>query len=262
MAESDGMKHVVMFSGGVMSWAAARRVAEQHGTDELLLLFADTSMEDADLYRFVVEAAANVGGELVTLRDGRTPWQVFRAKRLMGNTQHDPCSAALKREPTRRWVVEHCDPAGTVLYLGYDWNEAHRLERTRAAWPGWHVEAPMTEAPYLNRTDLLNLLAEAGIESPRLYRLGFPHNNCGGFCVKAGQAQFAHLLRTLPERYAEHEAEEEAFRQFIGKDVSILRDRIGGHTKPLTMRQLRERIEAQPQMIDLFDWGGCGCFTD
>ena len=44
------MKHVVMFSGGIASWATAKRVAERHGTDALTLLFADTRIEDDDLF--------------------------------------------------------------------------------------------------------------------------------------------------------------------------------------------------------------------
>lgn len=48
----------------------------------------------------------------------------------------------------------------------------------------------------------------------------------------------------------------------VGKDVSILRDRTGGTTKPLTLAALRQRIEEQPDQLDLFDEGGCGCFTD
>jgi hypothetical protein len=51
-----------MFSGGVGSWAAAKRVAEAHGTEGMVLLFADTLVEDADTYRFLVEAATNVVG--------------------------------------------------------------------------------------------------------------------------------------------------------------------------------------------------------
>ena len=47
------MKHIVMFSGGIASWATAKRIAEQHGTDELIMCFADTQMEDPDLYRFL-----------------------------------------------------------------------------------------------------------------------------------------------------------------------------------------------------------------
>jgi len=41
-----------MFSGGITSWAAAKRVAAEHGADNTLLLFTDTKMEDEDLYRF------------------------------------------------------------------------------------------------------------------------------------------------------------------------------------------------------------------
>ena len=51
------MQHVVMFSGGAGSWMTAKRVAEKHGTDNLILLFADTLIEDEDLYRFLDEAA-------------------------------------------------------------------------------------------------------------------------------------------------------------------------------------------------------------
>ena len=43
------IKHLVMFSGGVGSWAAAKRVVERHGTEGVVLLFADTLIEDEDL---------------------------------------------------------------------------------------------------------------------------------------------------------------------------------------------------------------------
>lgn len=38
--------HVVMFSGGAGSWATAKRVAERHGTEGLVLLFADTTEQE------------------------------------------------------------------------------------------------------------------------------------------------------------------------------------------------------------------------
>ena len=41
-----GTLHVVQCSGGIGSWAAAMRVAEEHGTDNLILLAADTKAED------------------------------------------------------------------------------------------------------------------------------------------------------------------------------------------------------------------------
>lgn len=252
------MKHVVMFSGGAISWATAKRVAAASGTDDLTLLFADTRMEDEDLYRFLREAAANVGGHLEVITEGRTPWQVFRDERFLGNSRVDPCSRILKRDFMRAWIEEHFDPSDTTIYLGLDWTESHRAEKLSEHWSPWRVETPMMDRPFLDRDSVLAMLVAEGIEPPRLYGWGMPHNNCGGFCIKAGQTQFARLLDVAPERYAWHEAQEEALRQDLGKDVAIMRDRTGGTTTPLTMRAFRERIEAG-RSIPVFDWGGCGC---
>lgn len=262
-----------MFSGGIGSWAAARRVVERHGPEDLTLLFTDTSMEDEDLYRFLDEAAGDVFGNtearLVRLTDGRTPWQVFEHERFLGNSSVDPCSKILKRQPADRWLKENCDPAGTIVYVGIDWTEAHRFDdgdgnglRPRRAADGWRYEAPMIEPPYLSKQEMIRALKSRGIKPPRLYAAGFPHNNCGGFCCKAGQAQFALLLRVMPDRYRRHESEEEAMRALLDRDVSMMTDRRGdGIKKPLTMKAFRERIEAGGQ-ADLDEWGGCGCFVD
>lgn len=256
------MNTVVMFSGGAASWAAARRIADRrNGAAGMTLLFTDTNSEDEDLYRFLREAATDIGAPLVRLADGRTIWQVFKDERFLGNTRADPCSRILKRDLSRRWLEEHCDPSDTTIVLGLDWTETHRLDRARAAWAPWYVEAPMTEPPYRLKADMLADMAARGIEPPRLYGLGFEHNNCGGGCVKAGQSHFVQLLAVFPARYAEWEANEEDVRQHIGSDVSILRDRRGGETVPLTLRALREEVEAgiaQP----LWDVGGCACFEE
>jgi 3'-phosphoadenosine 5'-phosphosulfate sulfotransferase (PAPS reductase)/FAD synthetase len=252
-----------MFSGGLGSWAAAKRVAASYGTKNLTLLFSDTLIEDQDLYRFLREAANNVGAPLICVADGRTPWQVYRDERFLGNARIDPCSRVLKREPAARWLKENCSPKSTVVHLGIDWTESHRFERVRAIREkeGWKYTAPLCNPPYLSKDDIFQWLARENIRAPRLYSLGFVHNNCGGFCCKAGQAHFANLLRKLPDRYAEHEAEEIRLRRFLRKNVSILADRRGGGThKPLTLRDFRRRLKKE-EAIDEYDLGGCGCFA-
>lgn len=257
--------HVVMFSGGVGSWAAAKRVAERHGTRNLMLLFTDTLAEDRDLYRFLGEAAKNVGGELIHLVEGRSPWQVFRDEKMLGNTQADFCSRILKRETGDDWLAENCHPATTTVYLGIDWTEYHRFDdgqgrgaRHRYARLGWRAEAPLCEPPYIQKREMLKLAREAGLRPSRAYEQGFSHDNCAGFCIKAGHGHYAHLLRMRPEVYRELE-ENEADPIFLGR--TILRDRVGGDTKPLSLREFRERIEKGGQ-VDLFDIGGCGCFSE
>lgn len=253
-----------MFSGGVGSWAAAKRVAERHGVAGMTLLFADTLVEDADTYRFLREAAENVGAPLVRLTDGRTIWNVFKERRFLGNNRVDPCSQELKREPCAKWLSENCEPANTTVYVGIDWTEEHRFTRLRDRYAeqGWRYEAPLCDPPYLDKGQLHEWAEREGLEKQRLYKLGMPHANCGGGCVKMGHGGFARLLKVDPCKYAEWEENEEAVRQHIGRDdVSILRDRSGGTTTPLTLRELRERIEGGGQ-VDLFDIGGCGCFVD
>lgn len=260
MNERAAMKRVVMYSGGIGSWAAAKRVASEHGTDGLVLLFADTKSEDADTYRFMRESAANVGGELVEIADGRTIWEVFHDVRYLGNTRADPCSRILKRELCDKWLENNCEIESTVVYVGIDWTESHRHERLAERRKPWTYEAPLCDPPYLTKEQLHEWAAKEGLRKQRLYVLGAPHANCGGGCIKMGIGGFARLLAADPERFAEWERNEASLRDKLG-DVSILRDRTGGETKTLTLSDLRKRIESGDQP-DLFDIGGCGCFLE
>jgi hypothetical protein len=336
-----------MFSGGIGSWAAAKRVAEQHGTDDLILLFSDTLIEDPDLYRFLKEAAANVGGQFLRIADGRDPWQVFHDVRMMGCTRADVCSRVLKREgiePPRLYGLgfkhNNCFAGDTrfitsdgvmslreavgrkveVLGRGGGWKKAsvesfgvrqlwevllrsgsnekrllatgdHRWFactgrgpeqewQTRMLMPGERLTSTALDAkgrPTKRKKDwfVAGVQMTAAMDEvfcavvPDGHAFALEDNiltgNCGGFCVKAGHSQFAHLLKTLPEVYRYHEQKEQEFRDFIGRgDVSILRDRRGGVTRPLTMRDLRLRLEKGAlEGLDLCGFqGGCGCMLD
>lgn len=256
------MQRIVMFSGGAGSWATAKRVKERYPSDPLVLVFADTKAEDPDLYRFLQDSAANLDARLVWLQDGRDLWQVFRDKRFIGNSRLANCSHLLKQKPAREWLEANVQPDDAVIYVGIDWTETHRLASIVEAYKPYRAEAPLTEPPFMDKAAVLEWMRREGIEPPRLYALGFAHNNCGGFCVRAGQAQFKRLLEVFPERYAYHEAQEEAMRQMLDRDVSILSEQQQGQKVPLTLRSFRERQESQPGLFDADDWGGCGCFVE
>lgn len=250
---------VVLFSGGVGSWAAARRLADQGR--ELTLLFTDTRTEDEDLYRWLIAAAADIGAPLVNIADGRDLWQVFNDEKFIGNTRIDVCSKVLKRNLSRRWINENCDPLTTEIALGIDWTEQHRYDRALPRWEPYALIAPLCDPPYLDREQVFQMARDRGLKIPRLYEWS-PHNNCGGFCVKGGHGQFAALLENMPERFAYHEEQEQRFRDKHQKDVAILRDRRGGTTRPLTLKSFRERVEEKATDLDLQDFGGCGCMVD
>jgi hypothetical protein len=252
-------RHLVQFSTGVASAEVAWRVVAEHGTTDVVLLTADTRAEDDDNWRFATEVAARLGCEWIRLADGRTPMQVGRDHRCVPSDRMAVCSRVLKRELLDRYRKEHYDPTSAIIYLGYDWTEPHRVEAARKHWAPWTVDYPLTRPPYLWKDQLLALFRERGIEPPRLYGQGFAHANCGGACVRGGQAQWSLLLQVNRSLYLEWEAEEQATRDLLAKNVSILSDRRGGDRKPLSLQAFRERIELQPSMFDASDWGACGC---
>lgn len=256
------MRIVGMLSGGRNSWAACKRAALKYGPENVTLLFTDTKEEDPDTMEFLRLSALNVGAPLVVAADGRSLWEVFKAERMIGNTRMDVCSKKLKREVADRWLRQNRDPADALVVLGYGWGEAERFRKAEARYAaaGWRAWAPLLDRPWLSEADVKAWAAAEGLPEHSLYKEGFKHANCGGFCVKAGHAHFRHLLLARRETYLRHEREEQALREHLGKDVSVLRDRRGGRTTPLTMRAFRERIEGGGQ-CDLYDWGGCGCFS-
>lgn len=180
---------------------------------------------------------------------------------FLGNNRLAPCSHILKQKTAHDYIFSNYEPEETKLYLGLDWTETHRFNAPRKNWAPFKVEYPMSEAPYLSKVDMLEVLKADGIEPPRLYAMGFAHNNCGGFCCRAGQGHFAKLLEALPDRYARAEQEENSMRELLGKDIAFMKKTMNGVAKPYTLRQLRQDVESHKE-IDLFDIGGCGCFVD
>lgn len=110
---------------------------------------------------------------------------------------------------------------------------------------------------------MLKALKQDGIRKPRLYDMGFAHNNCGGFCVRAGQGHFINLLQNKRSLYLFHEQKELDMQEYLGRtDVSILTREVKGDEEKLTLRQLREEWESGlGNQIDLNDLDGCGCFA-
>ena len=93
---------------------------------------------------------------LIWLVEGRDPWEIFRDKRFLGNSQKDPCSEIAKRLTTDQWRIGQCHRIGE-LFEPADWfavgigdHEAHRFNDedgrgigVRMAADGWQYHAPL-----------------------------------------------------------------------------------------------------------------------
>lgn len=159
--------HVVQYSGGIGSWAATQRVIAEHGTDTLVLLVADTRVEDPDLWRFVHDSTARIGVEPTVVADGRTTFEVFRDQRFSRQLAAGTLFGDPQATPGPHVATEHADPADTMLYVGIDWSEAHCTPAIVRGWAPWRVRFPMCDPPLLTKQDMFDAARAAGIE-PRL----------------------------------------------------------------------------------------------
>lgn len=224
--------------------------------------------EDRENYKaFVIALGAQARAAIPGLNwisDSRDPFDIYESERFLGNSRVDPCSKILKRRLADRWLAEYCVPHETQIIVGIDYEEEHRFVGgprslgIRALWAerGWTAIAPLCDKPFLPWNERVEKVKSAGLWLPRLNALGFAHNNCGGFCCKAGQGHWKLMLQTFPERYAYSEQREQQIRSTLG-DVSMLTDRRGGDKKPLTLEALRSR-ELTPD--EAADHGACNCF--
>lgn len=244
------MRYVMNLSGGTASAVAAQRAIERYGRD-VSLWFADTSFEDEDLYRFLLDLEAKWDRPIHRLADGRTPLQVFEDQHIIPNSKIAPCSRTLKGELLDRVVGMMVKPVTQLV--GMSWQEQHRIDKMQAIYAkkdGIFVDFPLCWKPLEFRT-YYDVVQSWGIKPPRLYDVGMPHNNCGGRCVRQGQSEWLRLRRYYPERFAEMRDWEAKMRASDPKyaNHSFLTDRRGPDRPPMTLAELEERF---PVTCDLF----------
>lgn len=258
--------YICLYSGGMGSFLATYLVKTKYLTegDSMEALFCDTHTEDEDLYRFLRETIDWLNIPFTCLSQGEDVWSLFNRRKFIGNRFHDICSDELKRKPGRKYIKQF-NPETTKVVIGLDWTEIHRYDKGAPYWKPYELVAPLID--HMSDKDELKeqVLKEAQIKQPRLYDLGFSHNNCGGFCVKMGLAAFKELYEKLPEVYLEHEDREREVLLNNPRTFPFIQKSIKGKVHYISMKQYREDYLEPKKALEkseIDDFGGCGCMSD
>lgn len=231
------MSIIVALSGGKASAWCADWALKQYPKDDVILYFNDTKWEHKDLYRFLEDLSKYLNHPITVDADGRSPEDVFYDLNALANNRMPICSAELKAKRLQDYYKD-----GDTIIFGISADEIHRAHRLTNIYEARAYRTkkkvtlrfPLIEKN-ISKEQVDTFLKEIGIEEPFLYKLGFSHNNCSGGCVRGSKAQWALLYEKLPEVYLERERVEEEVREYLGKDVSYLKD--------YTLRDLRAMIE-------------------
>lgn len=226
--------HVIFFSGGKSSFSVAHFVKQRYPEDNIVLYFTDTKWEDEDLYRFIDEAADKLQLPMLTQSKGINPIQLMYKQRVLFNSRIGQCSTILKMKTAADYLKKNKVPEvhewrneqflkapfcpsekgfaeNTILYFGIGFDEMHREGPIRKNWQPFEVSMPLIDE-IIDNAAVLKLY---DIQQPRLYDLGFTHNNCKGRCVKAGQGHFKNLYEKNPTLFQEYKAQEHHLKNFV-----------------------------------------------
>lgn len=219
---------IIFFSGGKASFTVAHLVKERFPNDNIVLYFTDTKWEDEDLYRFINEASDKLELPMITHSMGINPVELMFKQKVVFNSRIGNCSSILKMKTSADFIKKGIVPEveewrnkeylkqenfreDATLYFGIGWEEAHRQEAIVRNWQPYDVQMPLIDEVVDNDS----VLALHGIRQPRLYDLGFTHNNCKGRCVKAGQGHFRNLKEKMPEVFEETMQQEFYMQQYV-----------------------------------------------
>lgn len=219
-------RYVCRFSCGASSAVATKLIlAQLNPGDSAAIVNAFLAEEHPDNRRFLEDCERWFGQPIHVVRNeefNASAREVFRRKRYMKGLRGAPCSKTLKREVLEAWQANTAQPGVLdIVVLGYDADEAARLDRFIDANPSTHVVAPLIEAK-LGKADVLAMVQRAGIELPLMYRLGFHNANCIG-CVKGGAGYWNKVRQHFPEAFEEMAQIEKS----IGPGARLLRHRSG-----------------------------------
>lgn len=207
------------FSCGAASAVATKLVLAERHPEEVLIVNAFIEEEEADNRRFLTECEQWFGHPIMVLRDekyGASTHEVWMRKRYIKGPRGAPCSLELKRK-----LLASISLPGDVSVVGFTAEEYERLQDLRDNFPETQWEAPLVERG-ITKADCLSIIDSAGIEIPRMYRLGYPNANCIG-CPKGGQNYWQRIRADFPERFVKIKTIQES----IGPGAYFLRFRSG-----------------------------------
>ena len=193
-------KHIaVWFSCGAASAVAAKLTLEKYGsTNKVSIVNNPIKEEHEDNQRFLKDVEKWLAHPIEFATRSKYPDQscedVWEDRRFMSGIAGAPCTLELKKKARQEWENIN-NPDYTVL--GFTSEEGHRADRFRLTERDTLL-TPLIDANY-DKQACFDVLVNAGIELPAIYKLGYPNANCIG-CVKATSSTYWNLVReTFPD---------------------------------------------------------------
>ena len=184
----------VWFSCGAASAVAAKLTIEQYADKyNILVVNNPVDEEDSDNLRFLKDTEKWLGRKILIAKNSKigttSAVDVWKKSKYMSGVKGAPCTLKLKKEARYEFELKnHID----YHVLGFTIDEVSRHERF-TKFERSNVFPILIDAK-LTKQDCFNILQNANIDLPNIYKLGYPNANCIG-CVKSSSPTYWNLVR-------------------------------------------------------------------
>ena len=185
---------LVWFSCGGASAIASKLAVKKY--DNCEVVYCDTGGEHESNKQFLKDVEKWIDKEITILKNDKYEdhFDVFRKTRYLQGIAGARCTTELKK----KLRLEYQRPDDIHIF-GYTLEEKKRAEKFENYNPELFVDWILIENG-ITKENCLGMLWQSGIKLPKMYELGYNHNNCIG-CVKGGMGYWNKIRVDFPEHF-------------------------------------------------------------
>lgn len=211
-------KYVAWWSAGATSAVACKLAIEEFGAENVDLIYFQIASSHEDNKRFMADCERWYGKRIECVRGKYDDqFDVIEETGFINGPSGARCTKELKKE-LRFKIQRERDYAGQIFGFEYQLKEVNRALRFMDQYQETNPIFPLIKRK-LTKPQCLQIIADAGIELPAMYKLGYPNNNCIG-CVKGGAGYWNKIRIDFPEQFKQMaELEREVGRTCLREQV-------------------------------------------
>ena len=191
---NNKQRAVVWFSCGAASAVAAKFALKKYKNCEIV--YCDTGGEHESNKQFLKDCEKWLKRKITILKNEKyvDHFDVFKKERYLYGHLGSRCTVELKK----KLRLEYQKPDDIHIF-GYTFDEKNRAEKFESHNPELFVDWILIEKE-VSKENCLGILWQSGIKLPKMYDLGYNHNNCIG-CVKGGMGYWNKIRKDFPDHY-------------------------------------------------------------
>lgn len=220
-------KVICWFSGGITSAVACKLAIDLYGVENCKVIMIDTKNEHQDTMRFKddcfkwygieIEVLTAIGDSYKSIED------VWYTHKQLNTANGAVCSYMLKRRVREKWEKQN---TWKHQVFGFEFEKKEVNRATALKLNHSHTKPIFPLLMFgLNKKDCIEIVKNAGIQIPEVYKMGFLNNNClKTGCISGGIGYWKKIQRELPDIFNKMAKVEHDLTKLRGYQVTMLKD--------------------------------------